>query len=150
MWKEYNRIFIFMLPKPKIWKIRVYVPISEIFWDLILPWWIIRISFYKIVCHIIFRKIFAYLNVSNSGLFFFPFCNRSSRKIILFSFFCKGSSQRNTMFILFFFLVTVKPKELLKFQTDRTSMRMKKVTAKELHIYNVNEPRDGITVCREW
>ena len=71
--KEYNRIFIFMLPKPKIWKIRVYGPISEIFWDLILPRWIIRIVFYKIVCHIIFRKIFAYLNVSNSGLFSFPF-----------------------------------------------------------------------------
>ena len=41
---------IFMLPKPKIWKIRVYGPISEIFWDLILPRWIIRIVFYKIVC----------------------------------------------------------------------------------------------------
>ena len=83
--KEYNRIFIFMLPKPKIWKIRVYGPgpISEIFWDLILPRWIIRIVFYKIVCHIIFRKIFAYLivSVSNSGLFSFPFfCNGSSRK----------------------------------------------------------------------
>ena len=89
VWKEYNQnqIFIFMLPKPKIRKIRVNGPISEIFWDLILPRWIFRIAFYKIVCHIIFRKIFAYLNVSNSGLFFFPFCNRSSRKIILFSFF---------------------------------------------------------------
>ena len=64
---------IFMLPKPKIWKIRVYGPISEIFWDLILPRWIIRIVFYKIVCHIIFRKIFAYFNMSNSGLFSFPF-----------------------------------------------------------------------------
>ena len=64
---------IFMLPKPKIWKIRVYGPISEIFWDLILPRWIIRIVFYKIVCHIIFRKIFAYLNMSNSGLFSFTF-----------------------------------------------------------------------------
>ena len=64
---------IFMLPKPKIWKIRVYGPISEIFWDLILPRWIIRIVFYKIVCHIIFHKIFAYFIMSNSGLFSFPF-----------------------------------------------------------------------------
>ena len=83
VWKEYNQnqIFIFMLPKPKIRKIRVNGPISEIFWDLILPRWIIRIVFYKIVCHIIFCKIFAYLNVSNSGLFSFPFfCNGSSRK----------------------------------------------------------------------
>ena len=43
------------------------------FWDLIPPWWIIGIVFYKIVYHIIFRKIFAYLNMSNSGLFSFPF-----------------------------------------------------------------------------
>ena len=75
VWKEYNQnqIFIFMLPKPKIRKIRVNGPISEIFWDLILPRWIFRIAFYKIVCHIIFRKIFAYLNMSNSGLFSFTF-----------------------------------------------------------------------------
>ena len=46
----------FMLPK--IWKIRVYEPISKFFWDLIPPQWIIRILFYKIFRHIIFRKFF--------------------------------------------------------------------------------------------
>ena len=46
----------FMLPK--IWKINVYRTILKKFWDLIPPWWIIRIVFNKIFCHIIFRKIF--------------------------------------------------------------------------------------------
>ena len=46
----------FMLPK--IWKICVYEPISKFFWDLIPPQWIIRILFYKIFRHIIFRKFF--------------------------------------------------------------------------------------------
>ena len=32
--------------------------ISKFFWDLIPPQWIIRILFYKIFCHIIFRKFF--------------------------------------------------------------------------------------------
>ena len=49
--------------------ILVYEPISKFFWDLIPPQWIIRILFYKIFRHIIFRKFFVYLNMSNSGFF---------------------------------------------------------------------------------
>ena len=83
MRKEYNRIFIFMLPKPKIWKICVYGPISKIFWDLILPRWIIRIVFYKIVCHIIFSQNFC-------------LSQRVKFQFILFSFFVTDQAEQTT------------------------------------------------------
>ena len=42
----------------RIWRIRVYESIFKFFSDLIPTWWIIKILFYKKICHIIIHKIF--------------------------------------------------------------------------------------------